>query len=133
MKTIHIPEKRQNRQSLIEAKKAFLLKLEAILIKENNISGALSKIERLPTNLDEQKGVTKLYKSFGAQKWQNEDGKSFLDSFVYNVNVKHRRLINAQKIQTLIDNTTRELAVIQRLEEEKEEVNTFQTWCHQTH
>ena len=124
MKTVNIQEKRHSHKSLIDAKEAFLQKLEKALSKENSISSVLSKVERLPAGETKQRDAN-IHISFGAQKWQDENGKSFLDHFVYNVNSAHRHKINAEKIKALIENTNRELVVMKRLEEEKKEPKSF--------
>ena len=122
MKTVNFQEKRHSHKSLIDAKEAFLKKLEKALQEENSISGALTKTERLPKGETKQRNrATNIRISFGARQWKNKDGRSFLDHFVYNVNSAHRHNQNAQKIRTLIDHTNQELVDMKRLEEEKEE------------
>ena len=118
MKTVRIQEKRRSQKSLIDAKEAFLLKLSEALDAENSILGAITREKRDTETKEDIRVETKedIHLTFG-----------YFDNFVRHVNDAHRHRKNAEKIQTLIDANTAELAALKEAKKEEPPTKTVRT------
>ena len=116
MKTVRIQENKRSHKSLIDAKEAFLLKLRAALEAENSIAGAITRVERVPETKRYAETKEDIHLTFG-----------YFDNFVRHVNDAHRHQKNAEKIQTLIDANTAELAAMREAKDEEADSKTVRT------
>ena len=96
MKTLRIRENLPQRQSLIDAKSKFLQDLREALAKEKTIAGLISRVERVP-------------KPAVADSQDIQVGFGYMDNFVRHVFEKRTHVKNAEKLEALIVNATKEL------------------------
>ena len=99
MKTLRMQESLPPRKSLIDAKDQFLQDLQKALAKENTIAGHISRIERVPKPAVADSPEVRV--RFG-----------LVQSFIRRVHDKRVHEKNAEKLQTLIEHTRRELAAL---------------------
>ena len=100
MKTLRIQESLPPRKSLIDAKDKFLRDLQDALQKENTIANHISRVERVPKPATADSS-SDIHIRFG-----------LVESFIRRVNDKRIHEKNAEKLQTLIASTRRELAAL---------------------
>ena len=99
MKTLRIRENLPQRKSLIDAKSKFLQDLREALAKEKTIAGLISRVERVP-------------KPAVADSQDIQVGFGYMDNFVRHVFEKRTHVKNAEKLEALIANATKELQVM---------------------
>ena len=99
MKTLRIQENLPPRKSLIDAKSKFLQDLRDALAKEKTIAGLISRVERVP-------------KPAVADSQDIQVGFGYMDNFVRHVFEKRTHVKNAEKLEALIANATKELQVM---------------------